>query len=104
VRRRELGEPVAYIVGSAGFYGRAFDVSPDVLIPRPETEQLAELAIAHLRALERATPSLCDIGTGSGILAVTVACELPTARSRLQRATRRLSVLRVASASHEAIS
>jgi release factor glutamine methyltransferase len=80
VRRREAGEPVAYITGTAGFFGRTFAVTRDVLVPRPETEQLAELALAALRRLGRASPAFCDVGTGSGILALTLACELPEAR------------------------
>jgi len=82
VERRTHGEPVAYIVGAAGFFGRTFAVTPAVLVPRPETEHVVELALAALRAqTSRAEPlSLCDVGTGSGALAVTLACELPGAR------------------------
>jgi release factor glutamine methyltransferase len=76
--RRERGEPVAYVTGTAGFFGRTFAVSPAVLVPRPETEHLVELALGRLRL--RPEPSFCDIGTGSGILAITLACELPAAR------------------------
>jgi release factor glutamine methyltransferase len=76
--RRELGEPVAYVIGTAGFFGRTFAVNPTVLVPRPETEQLVELALDRLRL--RPHPSFCDVGTGSGILAITLACELPAAR------------------------
>jgi release factor glutamine methyltransferase len=79
-KRREAGEPIAYIIGSAGFFGRGFTVSRDVLVPRPETELLAELAISHLRALGRPAPAVCDIGTGSGILAITLACEVEASR------------------------
>lgn len=77
VRRREAGEPMAYIAGRAGFYGRTFAVSPAVLVPRPETEELAELAINWLRTLGKPEPAVCDVGTGSGILAVTIACDIP---------------------------
>ncbi len=52
--RLDQGEPLAYIVGSAGFYRREFLVDPRVLIPRPETEHLVEAAIAHLRGVQRA--------------------------------------------------
>ncbi|NJD24836.1 MAG: peptide chain release factor N(5)-glutamine methyltransferase [Betaproteobacteria bacterium] len=78
VERRAAGEPLAYIVGEAGFRGRVFQVSPDVLIPRPETEVLVELALARLDGIERAR--ILDLGTGSGIVAITLALECPAAR------------------------
>lgn len=74
VTRRAQGEPVAYLVGEAGFYGRSFYVSPAVLIPRPETEHLIEAALEAARA--QPAPRIADIGTGSGIIAVTLAAEL----------------------------
>lgn len=80
IDRRAAGEPVAYIVGNAGFYGRTFAVTPAVLVPRPETELLVEFACEALRGRGLAAPRLCDVGTGSGILAITLACELPAAR------------------------
>lgn len=76
-RRRRGGEPVAYIVGRREFYGRCFKVSPAVLIPRPETELLVERTIEHAGAF--AQPRILDLGTGSGAIAVTLACELPGA-------------------------
>jgi len=79
LERRATGEPVAYITGSAGFYGRRFAVTPAVLVPRPETELAVDLALEHLRAVAR--PVVCDVGTGSGVLAITLACELPESRS-----------------------
>ncbi len=78
VRRRTAGEPLAYLVGTAGFYGREFLVSPAVLIPRPETERLVELALVHLRILQ--APRILDLGTGSGIIAITLAKQYPDAR------------------------
>jgi release factor glutamine methyltransferase len=76
VAKRALGEPVAYLVERREFYGRDFAVGPEVLIPRPETETLVEAALARL-----APHSSCvDLGTGSGAVAVTLACERPTAR------------------------
>jgi len=74
--RRAAGEPVAYILGETGFYGRRFEVTAAVLVPRPESELLVTLAVAALR--ERGDPEvrLYDVGTGSGILAVTLAAEL----------------------------
>lgn len=81
VRRRAVREPMAYIRGHQEFWGRDFLVSPDVLIPRPETEQLIEEALAWRRqraaAADDAPPAIVDVGTGSGCLAVTLACEWP---------------------------
>ncbi len=74
---RERGRPVPYIIGTAGFYGRTFEVDGRVLVPRPETELLVEAAIAHLRLSERVLGFAADIGTGSGIIAISLACELP---------------------------
>jgi release factor glutamine methyltransferase len=73
VARRALGHPVAYIVGTREFYGREFAVDPAVLIPRPETEFLVEAALARLGA----AGDVVDLGTGSGAIAVTLACERP---------------------------
>lgn len=77
VARRAAGEPLAYLLGSADFAGREFLVSPAVLIPRPETETLVEEALARLAG--QAAPRLLDLGTGSGIVAVTLALALPQA-------------------------
>ena len=75
IARREQGEPVAYILGEKEFYGRVFKVTPDVLIPRPETELLIEAA---LERLPRDRPaSVLDLGTGSGCIALTLALERP---------------------------
>lgn len=80
VERRSQGEPIAYLVGAREFYGRPFAVTPEVLIPRPETELLVELAIARLHGdRENAAPAVLDLGAGSGCVAVTLALELPTA-------------------------
>lgn len=76
VKRRADGEPLAYILGSKEFYGRMFGVSPDVLIPRPETEALVDLA-KGLNLPKRSR--FLEIGTGSGCLAVTLALEFPQA-------------------------
>lgn len=73
--RRADGEPMAYILGRRDFYGRSFAVSPATLIPRPETEQLLEAAIARLPHGGR----LWDLGTGSGIIAVSAKLERPDA-------------------------
>ncbi|MDR3159931.1 MAG: peptide chain release factor N(5)-glutamine methyltransferase [Zoogloeaceae bacterium] len=74
LRRRENGEPLAYLLGSADFYGRRFRVSPAVLTPRPETEELAALALEKLAQFPGKARVL-DLGTGSGVLAVTLALE-----------------------------
>ena len=73
VDRRAAGEPLAYILGQREFYGRNFFVTPDVLIPRPETETIIDIA-------KRLKPaSILDIGTGSGCIAITLSLELPEA-------------------------
>jgi release factor glutamine methyltransferase len=81
VTRRALGQPVAYLVERREFYGRDFNVGPDVLIPRPETESLVEAALSRLDD-SRPSPaaSILDLGTGSGAIAVSLACERPNAR------------------------
>ncbi|HEY8109069.1 MAG TPA: peptide chain release factor N(5)-glutamine methyltransferase [Patescibacteria group bacterium] len=71
--RRRAGEPVAYLTGSKEFYGRDFEVSQDVLCPRPETEGLVEQALLVLRPGD----TVIDIGTGSGCIGITVALERP---------------------------
>ena len=77
VARRERGEPIAYVIGSVGFYGRTFLVDERVLVPRPESEHVVEAAIDDLRARRKAAGIVVDIGTGSGALGITLACELP---------------------------
>jgi release factor glutamine methyltransferase len=77
VARRREREPVAYILGHRDFYGRRFSVTPEVLIPRPDTETLVEHA---LRCIPEDTACrVLDVGTGSGAIAVTLAAERPQA-------------------------
>jgi release factor glutamine methyltransferase len=78
VERRANGEPLQYITGVQDFYGREFLVSPDVLIPRPETELLVEAALEAIA--DSSAPLICDVGTGSGCIAVTLLCERSDAR------------------------
>ncbi|MEG2606721.1 MAG: peptide chain release factor N(5)-glutamine methyltransferase [Mucinivorans sp.] len=72
------GEPVQYIIGSTDFYGRRFAVTPSVLIPRGETEELVRFIVNDLG--RNFAGSIVDIGTGSGAIAITLALELPLAR------------------------
>jgi release factor glutamine methyltransferase len=76
-RRRREGEPVAYLTGTREFWGLSLAVSPAVLIPRPETETLVELALARLP--EDRNVRVLDLGTGSGAIALAVAHERPRA-------------------------
>lgn len=75
VQRRVQGEPIAYIVGQREFYGLPFNVSPAVLIPRPDTELLVELALERLPPRAR----VLDMGTGSGAIAIAIAHSRPDA-------------------------
>jgi len=76
--RLEKGEPFPYVLGHWEFFGMDFDITPDVLIPRPETELLVEKAIAWLQA-SPARRTVADIGTGSGAIAVSIAVNVPEA-------------------------
>jgi release factor glutamine methyltransferase len=76
-KRRLAGEPVQYITGTAAFMLGEFEVGPAVLIPRPETEALTEVVLRLLEGAE--APVVADIGTGSGVIATTVAMKVPTA-------------------------
>ena len=79
VERRSLREPLQYIKGTQEFFGLEFEVTPDVLIPRPETEMVVEHAIEILRE----TPSgfFCDVGTGSGCIAISILNAIPDANA-----------------------
>ena len=77
IRKRAEGMPVAYLVGYRDFYSLPFDVTPAVLIPRPETETLVVEALRFLKPL--AAPRVLDLGTGSGCIAVTLAAQHKTA-------------------------
>ncbi len=78
VERRLSGEPLAYITGRREFYGLEFEVNPNVLIPRPETEHLVEKALELAQQLP--APIIADVGTGSGAIAISLAVNLPQAK------------------------
>ncbi|MBE7519425.1 MAG: peptide chain release factor N(5)-glutamine methyltransferase [Thermoflexaceae bacterium] len=78
IERRLEREPAAYITGSREFYGRQFAVGPGVLIPRPETELLVEVALAEITRSPGVV--VADAGTGSGAIAVSIAAEAPATR------------------------
>src|SRR5574341_580891 len=77
--RAAQGEPLAYLIGQREFCGLAFEITPDVLIPRPETEGLVEAALNWAQNTPIPSPRMVDVGTGSGIIAVTLAVKLPQA-------------------------
>lgn len=80
VERRAAGEPLQYITGRQDFYGLEFEVTPDVLIPRPETELLVEKALQLLDEKEE-RPLICDVGTGSGCIAISLLHARSSARA-----------------------
>jgi release factor glutamine methyltransferase len=80
LERRAQGEPLQYITSHQEFFGLDFEVTKDVLIPRPETELLVETAL-RLFAGSDEPPFICDVGTGSGCIAITLVHELPQARA-----------------------
>jgi release factor glutamine methyltransferase len=86
------GMPLPYVLGYWEFYGRTFHVTPDVLIPRPETERLVEKAIEFAQGFLK--PCIIDVGTGSGAIAISLAAELPGAT--ILGADLSISALRVA--------
>ena len=79
IARRAAGEPLQYLTGRQEFYGLEFEVTPDVLIPRPETELLVEAALELLRGVD--APRVCDVGTGSGCIPVALLHERGDARA-----------------------
>ncbi|HKY08935.1 MAG TPA: peptide chain release factor N(5)-glutamine methyltransferase [Candidatus Binatia bacterium] len=77
--RRLMREPTAYIIGGREFWSLDLDVTPDVLIPRPETELLVEIALVLLKESPSARARIVDVGTGSGAIAIALASELTNA-------------------------
>jgi len=101
VARRAAGEPVAYIVGTREFFSLDFKVTPAVLIPRPETELLVEIALERIAADWAA--GVLDLGTGSGCIAIAIASHRPRARVvAVDRSAAALEVARDNSARHRA--
>lgn len=91
IERRAAGEPAHHLTGSCSFWGREYEVSPAVLVPRPETELIVDVALA---LPVTATARVLDVGTGSGCLAVTLAAERP--RWTVRAVDRSLATLEIA--------
>jgi release factor glutamine methyltransferase len=97
VERRAGGEPLQYITGVQDFFGREFHVTPDVLIPRPETELLVEAAVEVIGS----KPFICDVGTGSGCIAITLLCEINNARAvAIDKSTAALEIAKLNARNH----
>jgi release factor glutamine methyltransferase len=79
VRRLAAGEPLQYVTGATDFMGHLLRLNPAVLIPRPETERLVELVLAHAPLWSREKPRIVDVGTGSGCIAIALALARPQA-------------------------
>jgi release factor glutamine methyltransferase len=97
LQERQKGTPIAYITGVREFWSREFDVTPDVLIPRPDTELLVELSLKLIPASKPI--NIIDLGTGSGIIAITLASERP--HSQVSASDNSLAALRVAQGNAE---
>jgi release factor glutamine methyltransferase len=96
LHERLQGKPTQYITGHQEFYGREFRVTPEVLIPRPETEHVIEAALAHANTARR----IVDVGTGSGAIAITLALET---KARVVATDISIAALRVASENARAL-
>ena len=96
LQKRRRGIPLAHVTGQAPFYGRSFAVSPDTLIPRPETERLVEEVLRVLKAhFSGQTPHILDLGTGSGCIAASLTLEWPDCKmTALDASTKALRVAR----------
>ena len=80
MQKRVTRYPLQYILGEAWFYGRKFNVTPAVMAPTPETELLCETALDFIKERNIDKPKILDIGTGSGVVGLTLACELKESR------------------------
>jgi release factor glutamine methyltransferase len=101
VARREGGEPIAYLTGMREFYGRNFIVTPDVLVPRPETELLVDVGLGRMASV--LAPRILDLGSGSGCVAVSLSLERPGANvTAADKSAAALAVARRNAASHGA--
>ncbi len=101
VKRRARGEPVAYLVGYKEFFSLNFAVDASVLIPRPDTETLADQAIRFLKTRQSASPKVLDLGTGSGCLAIVIAKLLPQSQVvAIDRSAAALAVARANAQKH----
>ncbi len=95
VSSRKLGTPVAYLTGKREFYSREFIVTPDVLIPRPETEILVDQALMRLSEVSASKSArTLDLGTGSGVIAITLALQARVHLTATERSEAALSVAR----------
>lgn len=83
IARRATREPLAYILGERWFYGMRFLVTPDVLIPRPDSELLVELALEHLQHCHAESPSILDLCTGSGCVGIAILASNPSVNAVL---------------------
>lgn len=101
IRRRVRHEPVAYILGEKEFLGHRFTITPDVLIPRPETEHLVEAALERLPEDDGGSRKILDLGTGSGAIVVCLATQRPGNRYfAVDRSPAALQVARKNAAAH----
>ncbi len=98
--RMAEGEPLQYIIGKSWFYGRQFRVTPDVLIPRPETELLCRRALDHIRACRVQAPKILDLCTGSGCIAWTMAAECGRSGAQVEAVDISEGALAIASSQH----
>lgn len=101
IERRSRGEPVAYLVGTRGFHDLVLEVTPDVLIPRPETELLVDLALQRIPPDQEFT--VADLGTGSGAIALAIAKARPQAQVLATDASEAALAVAQRNATHNAI-